>query len=179
MALDTTVGSATADSMISLAEANSYLETFFSSDAGLVKWQDLDISMQEEMLRMAASFFSFLPLRGTKAYLATDTTQEQSMPFPRTTQTDITLVPTEIRYCQAEIAFCIIFRTYISRTSITDGAATSAQVKKLGLGGLLSIEFSATGETSGSIMEQFTRGITSLTWMRINKYITQIRGDLV
>ena len=179
MALDTTIGSATSDSMVTLAEANAYLETFFDGDAGLSQWQDLETSMQEEMLRMAASFFSFLPLRGDKVYLATDTTLEQSMPFPRTIQTDTTIIPPEVRYCQAEVAFCVIFRTFLSRASITDGAATAAQVKKLGLGGLLSIEFSPAGETSGSIMEQFTRGITSLTWLRISKYITQIRGGYV
>ena len=110
MALDTTVGASTADSMVTLAEANAYLETFFEGDAGLSQWQDLETSMQEEMLRMAASFFSFLPLRGDKVYLATDTTSEQSMPFPRTIQTDTTIIPPEVRYCQAEVAFCVIFR---------------------------------------------------------------------
>lgn len=179
MALNTTVGSSLVDSMVTLAEANAYLETFFEADEGLTKWQDLETSMQEEMLRMAASFFSFLPLRGNKVYLATDTTEEQSMPFPRDTQSDTSIIPPEVRYCQAEIAFCVIYRTLISRASITDGAATAAQVKKLGLGGLLSIEFSPSGETSGSIMEQFTRGITSLTWLRISKHLTQIRGGYI
>lgn len=179
MALNTTVGSSTADSMITLEEANVYLETFFESDEGLSRWQDLETSMQEELLRLGATFFSFLPLRGDKVFLATDTTEEQAMPFPRTVQSDTTIIPPEAKYCQAEIAFCVIFRTFISRTSITDGAATAAQVKKLGLGGLLSIEFSPSGETSGSIMEQFTRGITSLTWLRISKYLTQIRGGYI
>lgn len=182
MALNVTVGSANADSMATLQEANTYMETFFASDPGLTSWGNLEVSAQEDIMRMAATFFNYLPLRGLKVFIPTEEspdTPEQAMPFPRTIQTDTTMIPKEVKDAQIEIAFSIIYRTILSRASITSGVATSSQVKKLGLGGLLSIEFSNTGENSGSIMEQFTRGINSLTWLRISKYIGQIRGATI
>lgn len=182
MALNTTIGSSAADSMATLEEANTYLETFFGSDSGLTSWGNMTTDMQESILRMAATFFSYLPLRGDKVFKPSDEypdVVEQAMPFPRTIQPDTSIIPPEIKDAQIEIAFSIIYRTILSRASITTGVATSSQVKKLGLGGLLSIEFSNTGENSGSIMEQFTRGINSLTWLRISKYLSQVRGVII
>lgn len=101
------------------------------------------------------------------------------MPFPRTVQTDITVIPQEVKDAQAEISFNVVYRTYKSQPSIDLGASTTSQVKKLSLGGLLSIDFSNTSDASGGIMEQFTRGVNSLTWLKLVKYISQIRGGVI
>ena len=171
MALDTTVGSATADSMITVLEADEIIARSFPSD--YEEWDNLDTEVKEQMLKNGVSFFSYLPLRGDVAY------EGQSMPFPRTVQTDITVIPQEVKDAQAEISFNVVYRTYKSQPSIDLGASTTSQVKKLSLGGLLSIDFSNTSDASGGIMEQFTRGVNSLTWLKLVKYISQIRGGVI
>ena len=175
MALNTDVGSSSADSMATLAEISAHLNNNYSEDAAFATWEDMTTAQQEDLCRQAALFFGYFPLRGAKVF----TDPEQSMMFPRTSQTDQTIIPEDIKVIQAEILFNIILRAVISRTSPADGVASTAQVKKLGLGGLLSIEFASGGETSGSMMEQFTRSVTSLTWLRLRPYITQIRGGAV
>ena len=177
MALDTTVGSATADSMATLEEMETYLQIFFVGDPALDTFLGLDTPIREEMARQAARFFGYLPLRGDLVYVEDPI---QSMPFPRTCQTDTTIIPTEVKEAQAEIMFTIIYRTVLAQSvSVASGAATNAQVKKFSLGGLLSIEFAQKGDNSGSILEQFTRSISSLTWLKLQKYITQVRGGVI
>lgn len=175
MALNTDVGSPTADSMATLDEIKAHISTTYSEDAAFVTWDGMTVPQQEDLCRLSALFFGYLPLRGAKVF----TEPAQSMSFPRTTQADTTIIPADIKIVQAEILFNIILRAVIAKTSPADGAASMAQVKKLGLGGLLSIEFSEAGESSGSMMEQFTRSVTALTWLRLRPYITQMRGGVI
>lgn len=178
MALDTMVGSPTANSLATMEEIKTYLSTNYGEDPAFSIWDDLTVATQEDLAKLAALFFEYLPLRGDKVFVLPDY-PEQAMPFPRTIQTDTTIIPQEIKDSQAEILFNIILRSYNSRTSPAEGSASNAQVKKLGLGGLLSIEFSEKGDNSGSIMEQFTRSVTGLTWLRMRPYITQMRGAVI
>lgn len=169
--LDTTVGSPTGDSMITVAEADAIIAQSFPNDSA--EWDNLETATKEQMLRNGAAFFSYLPLRGAPV------STEQAMPFPRTIQTDQTIIPQVIKDAQAEITFNIIYRTFRAQPSVSLGTSSSAQVKKFSLGGLLSIDFSDKSDNSGSIMEQFTRGVNSLTWIKLVKYISQIRGAVV
>lgn len=171
MALNTTIGSPDGDSMITVAEADLIIATSFPND--VAEWDDAEEAVKEQMLKAGALFFFYLPLRGSAAY------DGQAMPFPRTCQTDITVIPQAIKDAQAEISFNVAFRAFKAQTPIALGASTAAQVKKLSLGGLLSIDFSNTGDASGGVMEQFTRGLNSLTWMKLVKYISQIRGTII
>lgn len=171
MSLDTTVGSPTGDSMITVAEADTIIAASFPTD--YTEWENLDTPVKEQMLRNGAAFFSYLPLRGEPV------STEQAMPFPRTVQTNQIIIPQVIKEAQAEITFNIIFRTYKAHPSIDLGTSSAAQVKKFSLGGLLSIDFSEKSDASGSIMEQFTRGVNSLTWIKLVKYISQIRGAVI
>ncbi len=71
MALVTTVGDSSADSYVTLTEADVYIPTRFES------WYDLTTAEKEDRLRLAALIIDSLPLRGIRA------TKQQALAFPR------------------------------------------------------------------------------------------------
>lgn len=172
MPLNCEISSATADSMITLDEMLSFIELFYTQEE-VAEWNNLPLDLQEEMLRYGAMMFDYVPLRGDVAVAG------QSMPFPRTCQADTTIIPQEIKQAQADMVMNVVVRTYISRSSATAGATSDAQVKSIDFGGLLQIDFSGQADTTGSVLEQFSRGVNAFTWLKMNKYIARVRGALI
>ncbi len=79
MALTTTIGSPSANSMVTLAEADSYLATRANV---ITTWGALTTTDKDLRLRLGAKMIGMLPLGGRKACLT------QAMPFPRLKTTD-------------------------------------------------------------------------------------------
>lgn len=77
MALDTTIGAATADSYVTVAEMDSYLMAKSRLSRYVPDWMDLQDDEKEDRLRMGTQALDTLPFRGERACV------EQALAFPR------------------------------------------------------------------------------------------------
>lgn len=126
--LDTTVGSQTANSFCTLAEAEEYFAEFplWPTDT----WDELDEAEQKLRLWYAARMMSndfrwrFWPVY-----------DKQALPFPRwETDEDDIEIPEDIKRAQALIALGIVHRRLVGYTDPgTAGVKSSSQIKRLKL----------------------------------------------
>jgi hypothetical protein len=162
MALDTTVGSNSGDSYVTVAEADEYLEAVYGDNLS-TNWSDLDEAPKEQRLKIAALLMNTFPWRGVKA------SRNQRLEFPRWWRTEdnyeyivededyileysdiegtAPTIPAEVKYSQIEIAYQVI--TYIM--TLDSLAFSEKEIKMFELGGSLGIEFFPDSSESSQV----------------------------
>jgi hypothetical protein len=172
LSLDTRIGSATAQSYITAAEADTLLASLPDDTTA---WDSLSTAEKEFRLRLASDFIGMLRLRQPgKAY------RTQALHFPRQCQTDfgysVHSIPTEVKEAQAFIAYSVIHRALAQRpSSMTEDSGTRS-VKSFSVSGL-NINF---GElTGGTSVEVFLKTQHWPIYLLLRKFITQVRGKLI
>lgn len=162
MAIDTTVGGTSANSYVTIVEADSYLSIHASDPSS---WKLLSDDEKEIRLKYASLIINTLPLRGMKASLT------QRLAFPRWYYTDDAYIafrqarqnddsviylyknyediatdgtytpptiPDEVKDAQVEIAYQVI-HSYL--LTLTPMQIPDREIKLFGLGGSLNIAF--------------------------------------
>lgn len=104
MSLTTTVGGATSDSFATLTEIEAYLTEFYG-EAVPAEWDELSNAQKEYVAQTMAQVIGHYPLRGRRVYL------NQVLCFPRTCQTDTTVVPDAVKEVQALL--CVRLGIYL------------------------------------------------------------------
>jgi hypothetical protein len=142
LSLITTVGSSQTTSFVSILEADTILAAapFDSSD-----WDDLIDTEREARLKYAVLLMDRLPWRGYRVY------ENQALCFPRSFQSDTTLVLDRIKEAQVYIAWLIVHRGLVSLSSPTEGRSGSP-VTRVSLGGLLDVAFGSSTGSNGSFL---------------------------
>lgn len=132
MALVTTPGSATADSYLSLVEADTYAAARFGSDA----WSALSDNDQEKALRQATREIDRCRFRGRKTYAS------QALQFPRDycpeDYADLLEVPDEVQEACFEQAL------WVAQHGATGGRSVRQQLQSEGV---TSFRVGSTSET--------------------------------
>jgi len=131
MALVTTPGSASADSYVSLDEADAYFAARFGSDA----WNDLSEADQEKALRQATRELDRSRFRGQKR------THAQALEFPRYYRAQCStapLIPLEVQSATCEQALWVV------QHSATGGRSVRQQLQSEGV---TSFRVGSTSET--------------------------------
>lgn len=152
MALDTTVGSTSGDSYVTVAEADEYLEAVYGDNLS-TDWSDLDETPKEQRLKIAALLMNMFPWRGVKA------SRNQRLEFPRWWRTEdeyeyivededyildysdiegtAPTIPAEVKYAQIETAYQVVNQIM----QLDPLAFPEKEIKMFELGGSLGIEF--------------------------------------
>ena len=146
MAIVATVGGTTANSYVTLVEAQAYFDARFGSDA----WDDASDPNQEKALLQAARQLSAFRFRGYKNNPA------QALPFPRAyplhsdpgSFASVVSTPTVIKYAQCEQALSILKAVAAGDDRVEDRAELQAQ--------------GVTAFTVGNLSEQFSVGAVVL-----------------
>jgi hypothetical protein len=110
---------------------------------------DIETDQQEQVAIFAALAMDFLPWRGYRVY------ENQALCCPRTHQSDVTIVPGEVKEAQAYIAFLGV-KPAMAKIATEAGSIGKAEVKSVSLEGLVSMTFASealerqggTGQTS-------------------------------
>jgi len=156
MALKTTLGSKTANSFITIVEADAYLAASPYDDAA---WLALSTAEKEYRLILAAKY-----MRNKLSWLGWEVYENQYLPFPRYTgpiavelpDDFVPEVPADIKMAQAFIAYDMIHRGLVGITAPSLGGASEPEIKSLDLFGRLKVTTSdvAAKRTDGSAIEQ-------------------------
>jgi hypothetical protein len=136
MTIDATVGTSTANSYVTLVEADAYLAT----RVGAATWVDLEQDQKEAYLLTANRQLEIALWNGLKQYPSV-----QALSFPRTGLVDydsqvITGIPKKLKEAQLELAYWLLTEgdRYMSDTDLQ-------QISKLSIGPLnLEVSKSAT-----------------------------------
>lgn len=188
MALITTVGSSTADSYVTVSEANEYLGSFYGDIPAA--WDALDEGPKESRLKVSALLFNTFAWRGVKACFS------QRLAFPRWWYTDdeyewmlddeeyytdfseITenapTLPTEVKYAQIEMAYQVVNQII----QLDPLAFSEKEIKMFELGGSLSIEFFP----DSSFKSNFNKAkisSTDIIYAYLGKWYQRIGGGVV
>lgn len=143
MTLVTTMGSKSANSLITVAEAATYLA---AGPYNVTAWTALTTAAKELRLTMAARLMKYMTWCGYPVY------EEQSMPFPRRwTEDDDIEIPDDIKCAQAWLAYDIVHRGLVDSAlkPPTEGSPGD-DVQSLSLGGVISVSLSKrTAPASG------------------------------
>ena len=144
MSLTTTVGGSQSNSFVIVSEATSY---FSASPFDTTAWTNLTTPEKEQRLIYAARAMDFLPWKGFRVY------EKQSLCFPRDFQSDLTVIPGKTKEAQALMAWLVIHRGLVSMSTADEGRS-SASVKSVSLGGLLSVAFADSAPIGGSFLSK-------------------------
>lgn len=193
MAIVTTVGASTANSYVSIAEAEAYLEGVYT-DTVISSWVDgLETAQKEARLALAALFVDSLPLRGNKACY------NQALEFPRwwpgddgypayedsyLDYSDISdagwtapTIETNVKNAQCEIVWHVVHSGVFAMESMS---YPEQEIKSFSLGGSLAIQFSRlTGEGSYAQLSKARLASTDLAERLLNKWIKRVSGGVV
>jgi hypothetical protein len=199
MTLITTIGAEDADSYVTLAEADSYIETRegFNFD----EWDNLEDEAKEWRLTLAALILNNLKYRGVKA------SKEQNLSFPRITPTSplwrddetwssrsfdtwtdlesyATLeglvpptIPSEVKKAQIEVAFQVVHSHYASLAPMEQGDVSANFV---GIG-KLQVRFDAKGSSGAhDYIDRMAVSAISIVKFLLGKHLGGgLRGMLV
>ena len=160
MALDTTVGGVSANSYVTVGEADTYIH---SHALDPISWLDLSVDAKETRLKYASLIINTLPLRGIKAsltqrlafprwyytddaYKAFKGIKNTVLDYPYTDYEDIEKegiytppdIPDEVKDAQCEIAFQVV-HSYL--LTLEPMQSADRDVRMFGLGGSLDISF--------------------------------------
>lgn len=125
------MGSATANSFGTVAEADTYFNTQYHPDA---PWEDLDADVKAKVLIMAAQWMSSL-IEWT-GYVVDAT---QSLPWPRSGMLKRNMleyvaedeIPSEVKYAQFELARLLGYEDRTVESEITAKSITSLKVSNI------------------------------------------------
>lgn len=186
MALETKIASPTANSFVTLAEANTRAASL-SYDTSA--WDALTEASKEECLKLSAAAMGKLPLRGrrvnrrvSKTRLTTwsnwsDGYEEQALCFPRTSQFTWTVIPDEVKECQIDIAVTIIAPLF-PQTGDSGGDDPDEQtIKRMSIGPL-SVTFNdpAKRPSAEYILGDTKLLTSSVVSLKLQRYLTAVRG---
>lgn len=189
MALVTTAGSPSADSYVTVAEADRYLEL---SGYDIATWENLDEAYKEFRLTTGALLINSLPLRGAKAC------RDQRLEFPRWWRTDsgfplyedtylttadivaagyaVPAVPTEVKNAQVELSFHVAHNGIFSMESMS---YPERAIKSFELGGSLAIEFTDRLATNNSMLDKARMSTLDVAYYLLNKWLRKVSGDVI
>lgn len=170
MALKTQVGGRDSDSFITVTEADAYLS---SGPDDITAWNNLSVAEKELRLKLSAQAIGLLRCRGRQIYCG------QALAFPRSCQDVSHSIPEEVKEAQAWIAYSVIHRGLANRpTDITEDVSGS-EVSQVMLGGLLMVSFRGSPLSGGSDFERLVRSANFPVYMKLKRWITQVRGGSV
>lgn len=131
--IDATVGGASANSYVSLAEALAYYETIHWFEA---TWTGLaDDTARTQRLIEAARALEVYDYTGGKV------AETQALSFPRSTQDDTAIIPPEVKQAQLEVLL------YQERERDADTGQREPGIKSFSAAGKVSVEFETGGRT--------------------------------
>jgi len=172
MALVTTTGSSSANSLITLAEADVYIAASLYSQTG---WDALSDDDKTAYIELAGRVINNLEWIGWPCY------KNQAMAWPRWLPGDEDLdadsaeMPGDVKKAQAYIAYDVIYRGLQSRTDPSDGVGSEA-IQRLSLFGDISISY-ATGEvplSEGSAWTEIIRTDHFELDLLLSRYLTSV-----
>ncbi len=170
MALDVHVGGATAESFVTVAEADTIVTTLPDDSAA---WLALTSAQKEYRLKLAAALFGYMPIRGRKVYCT------QALPFPRNVQGNVHVIPDDVKETQVFLAYSVIHRGLENRPTDVTEAESGAAVSQVSLGGMLSVAFSGSAVKSGSQLDKIMRSPQSPAYLMMKRWLSQVRGRTV
>ena len=180
--LTTTVGGAYSDSFITVAEADSLISGAEVATDELATWASLSSDAKELRLRAAAQLIGLLPLRGHRVF------EYQALPFPRSVQLDVHVIPDAVKTSQALIAYLVVNRNLADVTSNASesGLLSDALVREVDVVGVMKVRLQHTLDASTiRAQSQFRPAFLKLMkaygapiWMLMRPYIAQLKGGL-
>jgi Putative DnaT-like ssDNA binding protein len=173
LSLITSIGGPESNSYVSLSWAETYLATLFGTLSD--EWTTLSTEMREYRLEMGAALIGWLPLRGHRVY------KQQSLSFPRSCQTDVTVIPENVKNAQALLAYEVAHLAVNAETSLTDNGISQdgASVRFIGLGALqvtLGSEITAQG---GGLLLAFIRSGYPQIYLMVMPFCSSIRAHRI
>lgn len=169
MSLFTTLGSKSANSYITVVEADSYLA---SSPYNLTAWSALTVAQKEYRLILAAKLMNTFSWAGYRVY------ENQALSFPLWfLDTDTVEIPEDIKTAQAYIAYAVIHRGLTEITNPADGRSSEPEIKRLSLFSSLVVEASENPvvKSDGSLFEALISSEHFPIYLLISDYLTQIQ----
>jgi hypothetical protein len=109
-----------------------------------------------------------LSFRGYQVY------EEQALCFPRTCQSDVSIIPTNVKEAQALIAWLVIHRGLASLSLPNEGTSGSP-VTSVSLGGLLSVSFATSPTPKGSSLDEAVSSEYFPIYMALAEYLAPVR----
>ncbi len=159
------VGGRDSNSFIQVAEADAILAALPDDTSS---WAELDTAAKEYRLILAAAMMSYLPWKGTRTY------RGQALCWPRSCFNSI---PGEVREAQAQIAYTVVHRGLSQMPEVTESSPAN-DISSVSLGGMLSVSFGKKG-TSGGVLQQLANSVYFPLYVRLSKYLLQVRGGSV
>lgn len=169
--LITYTGGRESNSFVTVAEADTLIAELFPDDS--TEWTALTTAAKEQRLILGAQALGYFRLRGKRAYAG------QALVFPRTSQNDPTTVPDVVKQAQVELAYNLIHRELVNMAKVSEGDNTGLRPTQISLGGVLMVSLSGKSSSSGTAVEKITRSLVFTTSLRLQKYVTQVRGRIV
>lgn len=169
MTLSVTPGAPDANSLVTLAEAQDYIEKHFSA-GDIAIWNAFEAERQEELLVLGAGILGYLPFSGSRTYI------NQAQVFPRHKWSGI---PSVIKNAQIELTMNVVLRADLVRPEVSSGAEATSKITNVSLAGIISVGFGDEGDNSGTLLDQLTRNINLQTMIGLRPYLTSIRGGVI
>jgi len=170
MSLNTNIGGRESDSFITVSQADAYLTSGIDD---VTAWNALSDAAKEVRLRLAANLLGMLRCRGRKIYCG------QALAFPRSCQDVAHSIPEEVKEAQAWIAYSVVHRALANRPVDVTEDVSGSDVSQVMLGGLLMVSFRGTALSGGSFLEQIVRSANFPIYLKLKRWITQVRGGSV
>lgn len=168
--LNSTVGSSSANSLITATEADAILAALGIYD--LTAWTALTTAAKNLRLILAAKIMSSqFDYRGWPVYV------NQALPFPRwfTEDDDIT-IPDEMKIVQACIAYAVVHKRLVDVSNPDDGAVENADISSLSLFGAISISAASTPiqSSDNSALEAVIKSEHAHIYLFLEDWIVQV-----
>lgn len=181
------------NSYITLAEAASIIAATTYEETAVEAWDELSDADKKTCLTLGAAAIDRFPLRGRKVnrtipegiivegvrLTITDAKAEQALAFPRTVQHNRRVIPDEVKQAQCDLAVTIFG---INWPPVGDSGqmAEMDEVKSVRIGPL-SVTFRdrPKRESLAFALNDTTLLMSSLAALRLNKYMTAVRGRVV
>lgn len=170
MTLHTKIGGRETNSFITIVEADAIMLRLPDDDT---TWKVLTDIEKEYRLTLATNLMGMLPWRGFRVY------NGQAVVFPRSSQgLDVRVIPDAIKDAQAQIAFSVVHRALLERPTVAEGSGDT-KVRKVSLGGLLSVTFDDKTEKGVSSFDRFLRTVHWPIFMLLLPWLAQVRGRII
>lgn len=167
MSLIIKVGGKETNSFITVEEADELVALLPDGDT---VWSELTPAEKEYRLKLAAHMIGYLRLRGMRAY------QGQRLCFPRTHQTNVRTIPTEVKEAQAFIAVSVVHRGLENRPSDPAAKETTNDISRLSLGGALSVSFHKGKTRPSDSLSKMIQSAQFPALIGMKPHLTQVKG---
>lgn len=171
MSLKCSVGGRDSESFVTVAGADAFIGEEQTYDA--TEWDGLSTAQKETRLKLAAQLMGYLPLKGRTVYCG------QALCFPRSSQSNVTVIPSKVKEAQSYIAVSVVHRALAARSSAVDGLDENSRVTQVSLAGLLSVSLGKEGASAGNVLDRIGRSAQFRVYLLLKSYLSQIRGGSV